>query len=172
VHRPDYHTDIDETLSALTDLVRQGKVRAIGSSSFPAPALVDAHWVAMQRGHEPLRCEQPQYSIFVRAIERDVLPACDRYGMGAIVWSPLNAGWLSGTWRRDAEQVGAGSRRSRLMPRLFDLSDAETVAKFDLLDRLEELAAQLSISMPHLAVAWTLEHPAVTSAIIGPRTRR
>ena len=101
VHRPDYATDVDETLGALSDLIHQGKVRAIGSSTFPADLIVEAQWTAERRGRERFRCEQPPYSIFVRSIERDLLPVCQRYGMGAIVWSPLNGGWLSGKYRRD-----------------------------------------------------------------------
>src|SRR5215203_19629 len=112
LHRPDENTDIDDTLGALTDLVRQGKVRMIGSSTFPAEAIVEAQWAAERRGHEKLRSEQPPYSIFVRSIERDVLPTCQRHGMGAIVWSPLNGGWLTGKYRRDAAPP-AGSRFER-----------------------------------------------------------
>jgi diketogulonate reductase-like aldo/keto reductase len=167
---PDYHTDIDETLAALSDLVRRGKVRAIGSSSFPASAIVEAQWVAERRGRARTRCEQPQYSILVRGIELDVLPTCARYGMGVIVLSPLNAGWLSGMRQRDAEASGVVTRRWKLMPGLFDLEDGDTATKFALVEELEALTGELGLSLPHLALAWTLEHPAVTSAIIGPRT--
>jgi aryl-alcohol dehydrogenase-like predicted oxidoreductase len=170
VHRPDFRTDIDETLAALSQLVQQGKVRAIGSSSFPAPAIVEAQWVAERRCRERFLCEQPQYSIFVRGIERDVLPTCQRYGMGVIVWSPLNAGWLSGKRRRDTEGSGISSRRSHLMPGLFDVTNGGTATKFDLLEQLEAIATEIGLSLPQLAVAWTLEHPAVSSAIVGPRT--
>lgn len=170
VHRLDFATDLDETLGALSDLIRAGKVRAIGSSTFPVDQIVEAQWIAERRGRERFRCEQPQYSIFVRAIERQVLPTCQRHGMGVIVWSPLNAGWLSGTRRRDEGVAGAATRRARLLPSLFDMSDAANVRKFDILDELEVLARDFGISLPHLAVAWTLEHPGVTSAIIGPRT--
>src|SRR4051812_23662421 len=94
VHRPDPSADIDETLGALSDLVHQGKVRYLGSSTFPAEAIVEAQWVAERRGRERFVCEQPPYSILARGIEAAVLPAVRRYGMGAIVWSPLAGGWL------------------------------------------------------------------------------
>lgn len=170
LHEPDYGTDLDETLSALSDLVRQGKVRAIGTSSFPADLLADAHWGALARGREQFRCEQAQYSIFVRAAERDILPACEKYKMGAIVWSPLNGGWLSGARKRGDEQAGAQSRRARLIPKMFDLKDQGNVRKFNLLEELECFAKEAGMPLGPFAVAWTLEHPAVSSSIVGPRT--
>jgi aryl-alcohol dehydrogenase-like predicted oxidoreductase len=103
IHRPDSTTDMDETLSARTDLVHQGTVRATGTSTFTANHLVEAQWTSVQRGRERFRCEQAPYSTFVGTIERDVLPACERYGVGAIVWSPLNGGWLSGARRREVD---------------------------------------------------------------------
>src|SRR3954463_4119568 len=119
IHRPELDTDIDETLGALTDLVPAGKVRYIGSSTFPASAIVEAQWVAERRGRERFICEQPPYSILVRGIEGDVLPTCERYGMGVIPWSPLGGGWLSGRWRHGAEN---SSRRSAMVPDRFDLA--------------------------------------------------
>ena len=101
-HRPDPSTDIDDTLGALSDLVHQGKVRVIGSSTYPAEQIVEAQWVAERRGRERFRCEQPPYSIFVRGIETSVLPTCQKYGMGVIPWSPLAGGWLTGRYRKDA----------------------------------------------------------------------
>lgn len=169
IHEPDYTADLDEALGALSDLVRAGKVRAIGSSSFPADLLADAHWLARARARERVRCEQPQYSIFVRTIERDVLPACQKYGLGAIVWSPLNGGWLSGARRRAEADKGVKSRRARLIPKMFDLGNPDNARKFDLVESLEQLAREAGISLAQLAVAWTLEHPAVNSSIIGPR---
>jgi aryl-alcohol dehydrogenase-like predicted oxidoreductase len=170
MHRPDYTTDIDETLGALSDLIHQGKVRTIGSSTFPVELIVEAQWTAERRGRERFRCEQPPYSIFVRLIERDLLPACQRYGMGAIVWSPLNGGWLSGKYRRDAEAATFTSGRARRFPDRFDPTQPDNARKLDLVDQLDKLAGEAGMSLPHLALAWTLEHPAVTSTIVGPRT--
>ncbi|HEX7168178.1 MAG TPA: aldo/keto reductase [Acidimicrobiales bacterium] len=168
VHRPDPATDIDETLSALSDLVHQGKVRAIGSSTFPAWQIVEAQWVAERRGRERFRCEQPPYSIFVRGIEADVLPVCERYGMGVIPWSPLAGGWLSGKYRKGMEQP-EGGRASRT-PARFDLSRPENQRKLEIVEELEKVAADAGVSLVHLAVAFVLNHPAVSAAIIGPRT--
>ncbi len=170
VHRPDYETDVDETLSALSDLVHQGKVRAIGSSTFPPELIVEAQWTAERRNHERFRCEQPPYSIFVRSIEKGLLPVCQRYGMGVIVWSPLNGGWLSGKYRRTSEAETFTTGRARRMPARFDPTQPANARKLDLVDELEKLASEAGMTLPHLALAWTLEHPAVTSTIIGPRT--
>ena len=169
IHRPDPDTDIDETLGAFTDLVHQGKIRAFGSSTFPADQIVEAQWVAERRGRERFQCEQPPYSIFVRGIERDVLPAVHRYGMGCIVWSPLAAGWLTGRYRRETGIDMSTGRPSRL-PVRFDPTLPGNQRKLDLIEELLPLADKAGVSLTHLAVAFTLEHPAVTSAIIGPRT--
>lgn len=168
VHRPDPTTDIDETLGALTDLVRQGKVRAIGSSTFPSEEIIEAQWVAERRGRERFRCEQPPYSILVRGIERAVLPVCQRYGMGTIVWSPLAGGWLTGKYRKGQDLPRGG--RPELAPARFDYSLPDNQRKLDVVEELLKLAADAGTKLTHLALAWTLEHPAVTSAIIGPRT--
>jgi aryl-alcohol dehydrogenase-like predicted oxidoreductase len=170
MHRPDYTTDVDETLGALSDLIHQGKVRAIGSSTFPAELIVEAQWTAERRGRERFRCEQPPYSIFVRTIERDLLPVCQRYGMGAIVWSPLNGGWLSGKYRRDSDAEAFTTGRARRMPERFDPSVPGNERKLELVEELEKLAGEAGMTLAHLAIAWTLEHPGVTSTIIGPRT--
>jgi aryl-alcohol dehydrogenase-like predicted oxidoreductase len=170
IHRPDPRTDIDETLGALTDLVRQGKIRTFGSSTFPADLIVEAQWVAERRGRDRFQCEQPPYSIFVRWIERDLLPTVQRYGMGAIVWSPLNGGWLSGKYRRDGDPSAFTSGRARRMPQRFDPENEINQRKLALVDELQGLADGLGVPLAHLALAWTLEHPAVTSTIIGPRT--
>ncbi|MGI8870295.1 MAG: aldo/keto reductase [Mycobacteriales bacterium] len=169
IHRPDPETtDIDETLGALTDLVRAGKIRCFGSSTFPAYQIVEAQWVAQDRGRERFRCEQPPYSILVRGIEADVLPVCEKYGMGVIPWSPLAGGWLSGRYRkgRDIEP----SHRASRQPDSFDIASPENKAKFEAADALGELADKTGISLVELAVAFVIRHPAVTSAIIGPRT--
>ena len=169
IHRPDPATDIDETLSALTDLVHQGKIRAFGSSTFPADQIVEAQWVADRRSRDRFQTEQPPYSIFVRWIERDLLPAVQRYRMGCLVWSPLNGGWLTGRYRR-GQAIDKTTGRAARMPARFDETDPANQRKLELVDELETLAAECGMSLTHLAVAWVLEHPAVTSAIIGPRT--
>jgi aryl-alcohol dehydrogenase-like predicted oxidoreductase len=168
VHRPEPDTDIDETLGALTDLVRAGKIRYFGSSTFPAHAIVEAQWVAERRGRERFVCEQPPYSLLVRGIEREVLPVCGEYGMGVIPWSPLAGGWLSGRYRKDAETPD--STRARRIPHRYDMSLPENQRKLDAADALARLAEEAGISLIHLAIAFTLRHPAGTSPIIGPRT--
>jgi len=159
---------VDETLSALSDLVHAGKVRAIGSSTFPAEEIVEAQWVAERRGRERFRCEQPPYSILARSIEASVLPTCQRFGMGVIAWSPLNGGWLAGRYRR-GEAPPPDSRAARMGGR-FDPSRPENDRKHDIVEELSKLAAEVGCSMVQLALAFVLVHPAVTSAIIGPRT--
>lgn len=168
VHRQDPLTDITETLGALSDLVRQGKVRWIGSSTFPPSAMVEAQWASERRHLERFVCEQPPYSILVRDIEREMLPTAARYGMGVIVWSPLAGGWLSGKYRK-GRPVEATGRASR-MPDRFDPAKPANQAKFDAVEALIPLAEREGISLAVLATAWTLVHPCVTSAIIGPRT--
>ena len=168
IHRPDPSTDIEETLSALTDLVRSGKVRAIGSSTFPAEDMVEAQWASERRGFERLATEQPPYSIMARGVESAVLPTCRRHGMGVVVWAPLNGGWLTGKYRR-GEAAPEGSRAAR-EPEHFDFGDPVRERKLDLVVELEKLAAEAGVPLPQLAVAWVLTHPAVTSAILGPRT--
>jgi aryl-alcohol dehydrogenase-like predicted oxidoreductase len=169
-HRPDWGTDLEETLGALTDLVRQGKVRAIGTSNYPAERLVETHWVSQRRNLERFRCEQTPYSIFVRSKEAAVLPTCRRYGMGVIVWGPLNAGWLADKYRRD-EPPEPGTRAARRFVggHRWGVDNPANQRKFDLLDELRVLAGEAGMPLTHLAHAFTLEHPAVTSAIIGPR---
>jgi len=167
VHRPDPAVDFDETLGALSDLVHAGKVRYLGSSTFPPSAIVEAQWVAERRNRERFVCEQPPYSIFVRGVETDVLPTCQRHRMGVIAWSPLNAGWLTGKYRK-GEEPPAGSRAARGRMARFDAP--ENVRKLDLVEELAKVAADAGISLTHLAQAWVVRHPAVTSAIIGPRT--
>jgi aryl-alcohol dehydrogenase-like predicted oxidoreductase len=170
IHRPELDTDIDETLGALSDLVHQGKVRYIGSSTFPASAIVEAQWAAQQRGRERFICEQPPYSILARGIEADVLPTCRRYRMGVIPWSPLAGGWLSGRWRKGASGDELKSRRSAMLPSRYDLSIPANQAKLEAADALARLAQDTDISLIHLSLAFVLRHPAVTAAIIGPRT--
>ncbi len=168
IHRPELDTDIDETLGALTDLVRAGKVRYIGSSTFPPSAVVEAQWVAEKRGRERFVTEQPPYSILVRAIERDLLPTCERYGMGVLPWSPLAGGWLTGRYRKDREVPE--SRRSVMVPGRYDMSIPGNQAKLEAADALAELAEEAGLSLIEMSLAFLLEHPAVTAPIIGPRT--
>jgi aryl-alcohol dehydrogenase-like predicted oxidoreductase len=168
IHRPQPDCDIDETLAALSDLVHQGKVRYLGSSTFLPSEIVEAQWTAERRGRERFVCEQPPYSLLVRGIEADVLPTCDRYGMGVIPWSPLAGGWLSGKWRLGSSE--ATSRRAALIPARYDLSVPENQRKLEAADALAVVAEKAGISLVHMAVAWVINHPAVTSAIIGPRT--
>jgi aryl-alcohol dehydrogenase-like predicted oxidoreductase len=168
VHRPDPATDVDETLGALTDLVHQGKIRYLGSSTFQASGIVEAQWTAERRHRERFVCEQPPYSLLVRAIEADVLPTCERYGMGVIPWSPLGGGWLSGKWRLGVEDLT--SRRASRIPDRYDMAKPENKAKLEAADALAQLAEKHDLTLIHMAIAFVLNHPAVTSAIIGPRT--
>jgi aryl-alcohol dehydrogenase-like predicted oxidoreductase len=167
VHRPSPGTDIDDTLSALSDLVHAGKIRYFGSSTFPAWMVVEAHWASERRGRERLSTEQPPYSILVRGIEGDLLQVCREYEMGVLSWSPLAGGWLSGRYGTGQENK---SRRAERMPARYDLSLPANAAKLAAVDQLSELAAKAGHSLSELAVAFVLAHPAVTSAIIGPRT--
>src|SRR3954454_2187272 len=168
IHRPEADTDVDETLGVLTDLVREGKVRYVGSSTFPASQIVEAQWVARDRNRERFVCEQPPYSLLVRGVEADVLPTCLRHGMGVIPWSPLAGGWLTGRYRKD--QDVPESRRAQMIPRRYDMSIPANQRKLDAADALAKLAEEAGISLIHLALAFVIRHPAVTAAIIGPRT--
>ena len=175
IHRPEAETDIEETLGALTDLQRQGKIRYFGSSTFAGWQVAEAQWTAERRGLSRFRTEQPPYSIFVRHIEEDLLPITQRYGMGVLVWSPLCRGWLTGRYRRegfdDSPEARATRTKERAEPiaKQFDLSRPENQRKLDRVEGLAMVAADAGISMTHMAIAFTLAHPAVTSAIIGPR---
>ena len=168
VHRPEADTDLEDTLSALTDLVRAGKVRYIGSSTFPASQLVEAQWLSRERRLERFATEQPPYSILVRGVEADVLPACRRHGIAVIPWSPLAGGWLSGGYRKGVEPPQS-RRRDRVGER-FDLSKPANQRKLDAADALAALADEAGLTLIELSLAWVVNHPAVTAAIIGPRT--
>jgi aryl-alcohol dehydrogenase-like predicted oxidoreductase len=168
VHRADPRTDIDETLAALTDLVQHGKVRSIGASTFPASQIVEAQWVARDRQRQRFVTEQPPYSILVRAIEADVLPTCARHGMAVMSYSPLAGGWLSGRWRKDTGQQSS-SRAGRL-PERFDLANPFNQRKLDAAEALAQLAEQAGITLIQLAIGFVLNHPAITAALVGPRT--
>jgi aryl-alcohol dehydrogenase-like predicted oxidoreductase len=168
MHRYDPTVDLDETLGALTDLVRAGKVRYIGHSTFPASALVHAQYIARDRGRERFVTEQPTYSILTRNIEHEILPLTQRYGVGVLSYSPLAGGWLSGRYRKDSDQNGpmAAARPANR----FDMSLPENQRKLDAADQLAKVADQAGISLIEMAIAFVLRHPAVASAIIGPRT--
>src|SRR5437868_11731824 len=159
IHRPEQDTDIDETLGALTDLVRAGKVRYTGSWTFPASQIVEAQWVAERRGRERFVCEQPPYSMLVRAIEGDVLPTCQEYRMGVIPWSPLAGGWLSGRWRKGQEPPQ--STRAQRLPQRYDLSLPENQRKLEAADALAQLADESGMTLIHMALAFVLSHRAV-----------
>lgn len=162
IHRPAPDTDIEETLSALTDLMRAGKVRAIGSSTFPVSEIIEAQWIAERRGLARFRTEQPPYSILNRGIEREVLPACERYGMGAMIWSPLAMGMLTGRYRKGEPQPDSG--RARRFPK--QMSDER---RLDAVEQLIPLAQEAGLPLAHMALGFVMAHPGVTSAIIGPR---
>ncbi|HLH58886.1 MAG TPA: aldo/keto reductase [Streptosporangiaceae bacterium] len=161
VHRPDPDTDIEETLSVLSDLVHSGKVRAIGSSTMPASEIVEAQWVAERRGLERFRAEQPSYSILSRGIESEVLPVAQRYGLGTLVWSPLAKGMLTGRIRKGRQ---TDLRRAAIFTSFSD------ERRLDAVEQVVALADKAGLPMTHLAMAFAIAHPGVTSAIIGPRT--
>ncbi|XVV16006.1 aldo/keto reductase [Actinoplanes sp. CA-131856] len=169
IHRWDPAVDLDETLGALTDLVRDGKVRYIGHSTFPPSTIVEAQWVAERRGRERFVTEQPPYNILVRNIENEVLPVAQRYGMGVIPYSPLAGGWLSGRYTKDSQDGPASPARQRLANR-FDLSLPENQRKLDAVEKLSRLADEAGLTLIQLAIAFVLRHPAITAPIIGPRT--
>ncbi|GAA1090108.1 aldo/keto reductase [Nocardiopsis composta] len=171
VHRPDPDTELDETLSALSDLVRAGKIRAYGTSAFPAEELVEARWTAERRGHVLPRSEQPPYSILARGIEADVLPTARRYGMGVLTWSPLSAGWLSGRYGGPDGADPGEAHRSSMLGAMYDTALPGNAAKLAAVTELKKVAADAGMPLPHLALAFVLEHPAVTSVLIGPRTQ-
>ena len=161
IHRPDPATDVQETLSALSDLIRGGKVRAIGASQTPASSIVEAQWVAERHGLERFRTEQPVYSILNRGIEREVLPVAQRYGMGTLVWGPLGQGLLTGRVRKGQQN---DLRRARFSKHLND------ERRVDVVEQLIPIAEEAGMPMTHLAVAFTIAHPGVTSALLGART--
>jgi aryl-alcohol dehydrogenase-like predicted oxidoreductase len=167
VHRPSPGTDVEETLGALSDLVHQGKVRYIGSSSYSGSQIVEAQWAARERNLRRFVTEQPPYSLLVRGIEEDVLPTVIRHGMGTLTYSPLAGGWLSGRWRKDSAGAPTSSARP---PARFDMSDPANQRKLEIVEELALLAEQSGLSLIELAVAFVSNHPGVTSAIIGPRT--
>ncbi|MEO6957882.1 MAG: aldo/keto reductase [Antricoccus sp.] len=168
VHRPDSDTDDEETLAGLTELQRQGKIRAFGSSTFPAHRMVADQWISERRGLGRFVTEQPPYSILDRGIERDVLPVAEEYHMGVLPWSPLNGGWLTGRFRKGQE--APQTNRAKRMPGRFDYSKPENAAKLEAVEQLALLAEEAGMTLVHMALAFVMQHPAVTAPIIGPRT--
>ncbi|MBO8186533.1 aldo/keto reductase [Streptomyces spirodelae] len=169
LHRPDPHTDIDETLGALSDFVRAGKVRAVGTSTFPAELQVEAQWAAQRGGHVRPRTEQPPYSILARGVEAALLPTAQRYGLGVLVWGPLSAGWLSGRIRA-ADDIDLSAGRTAIERHKFDVSLPGNARKLEAVLALGELAEEAGIELRHMATAFVRNHPAVTSVLLGPRT--
>ncbi|MFC8519316.1 aldo/keto reductase [Streptomyces sp. NPDC057257] len=171
VHRLDPAVDIDETLGALSDLVHAGKIRMFGASTVPASGIVEAQWTADRRGRERFRTEQPPYNLLTRAVEYDVLPTCERHGMGVLTYSPLAGGWLTGAYRKGREVAGPGSevRRSRFAA-MYDANSTANAAKLEAADAFATLAEEAGLTLIQLALAFATRHPAVTSAIVGPRT--
>lgn len=167
VHRPSPDTDVEETLGALTDLVRQGKVRYIGSSSYSGSQIVEAQWASRERNLERFVTEQPPYSIMVRGIEEDVLPTAQRHGLGTLTYSPLGGGWLSGRWRKDAASAPTSSARPSAR---FDMTKPANQRKLDIVEELAQVADQAGLTLIELAIAFVINHPGVTAAIVGPRT--
>ena len=164
MHRYDWDTDLAETLSALDDLIRAGKVRAVGSSTFAAEKIVEAQWVAEKRGTHRFLSEQPMYSILGRVPERAVFPVAQQYRMGVLTYSPLHGGWLSG------RPPGSG-QRAQGRAELYDPESEAGRRRVAALTGLEAIAKEAGLTVPQLAIAFVTSHPAVTSAIIGPRTR-
>ena len=167
VHRPSADIDLDETLGALSDLVHQGKVRYIGSSSYSGSQIVEAQWVARKRNLQRFVTEQPPYSMLVRGVEEDVLPTALRHGMGTLTYSPLAGGWLSGRWRKESASSPTSSARP---PARFDMSDPANQRTLDAVEKLALLAQESGLTLIEMAVAFVINHPGVTAAIIGPRT--
>jgi aryl-alcohol dehydrogenase-like predicted oxidoreductase len=168
VHRPERETDIEETLSALTDLRSEGKIRAFGSSTFPAHQVVEAQWVSQRWALGRFVSEQPPYSILVRGVEADLLPVAEQLGLGILPWSPLAGGWLTGRYRKG--QDVPTSHRSERMPARYDLANPDNQRKLDAAEELAVLAEQAGLTLVHMALAFVLQHPAVTAPIVGPRT--
>jgi aryl-alcohol dehydrogenase-like predicted oxidoreductase len=169
IHRPDPSTEIEETLSVLSDLVSQGKLRAFGSSTFPAERIIEAQWVAERRALKRFRTEQSPYSLLARGIETSVLPICQQYGIGVLTWSPLAGGFLSGSYRK-GEPIDLTTGRPALQPHWFDPDIPENARKLEIVEQLIALATDVGCSLRELALAFPISHPAVTSVIIGPRT--
>ena len=167
MHRPDPDTPIEETLGALDELVQSGKIRAVGTSTFPSEGLEEAQWAAQRAGYASPSSEQPPYSLLARHIERDVLPTCQRLGIGVVTWAPLNGGWLTGKYSASTPPRGSRAERE---PEHFDFGSPYHQRKASAVAGLKNIAQEEGLTLPHLALSFVLEHPAVTSALVGPRT--
>jgi aryl-alcohol dehydrogenase (NADP+) len=168
MHRPDPGVAFDETLAELDALVREGLVRAVGTSTFPAEHLVEAQWAAERGGFVRPATEQPPYSVLCRGVERAVFPTCRRYDVGGLVWAPLNGGWLTGKYRRD--QPPPAASRAEREPAHFDHATDWREVKLGIVERLTAIATEAGLTLPGLALGFALAHPAVSSVLIGPRT--
>ena len=167
VHRWDPETSDEETLSALTDLQRAGKIRMFGSSTYPAYRIAQGQWTARERGLSRYVTEQPSYSALQRGIEAHVLPVTQEYGMGVLAWSPLASGWLSGAVRAGRQ---AATHRAKVLPDRFDLDLPHNRARLDAVEALARVADEAGLTLIQLALGFVTAHPGVTSALIGPRT--
>ncbi|MCO5994303.1 aldo/keto reductase [Actinoallomurus rhizosphaericola] len=168
VHRPDTNTDIEETLDALSDLVKAGKIRYFGTSNFPAHRIVEAQWAASTGGRRRFVSEQPQYSMLAREVEADVLPVCQKHNIGVTTWSPLAGGWLTGRYRANTGQ--AATPRVGRWPKRYDPAEPANQHKLAVVEQLAALADEAGMTLIELALAFCLNHKAVTSVAIGPRT--
>jgi aryl-alcohol dehydrogenase-like predicted oxidoreductase len=167
MHRWDPETGDEETLAALTDLQRAGKIRYFGSSTFPAYRIVQAQWAAREHHLGRYVTEQPGYSILQRAAEAHVLPVTQEYGMGVLAWSPLASGWLSGAVRAGRE---ISTHRAAILPERFDLTIPANRDRLAAVEKLASVADAAGLTLIQLALGFVTAHPGVTSAIIGPRT--
>lgn len=168
IHRPSPDTDIDETLGALSDLMHQGKIRAIGSSTFTAAQIVEGQWTAERRQRERVVCEHPPYSILARSIENEILPTCRKYDLGVMTWAPLASGWLSGRYRK-GQPLPKSARGDRL-PARYDMALPGNQRKLEAAEQLAQLADEAGLSMVHLSLGFILANPAVTAPVLGART--
>lgn len=170
-HRPDPHTPLLETIEALNDLIRHGKIRYYGTSVFGVADIVEAQFVARENGLVPPVTEQVPYSALIRLVERTTLAAARAHGLGVLTFGPLAAGWLSGAYRQGAAQPETSRGGARAWPGRFDVSDPQNAAKLAAAERLARLAEDSGLTVPALALGFALSHPAVSSVIVGPRTR-
>ena len=170
LHRPTPETDLEETLGALTDLVQQGKVRYIGHSTYPASLIVESQWVARDRRLIRPHTEQPPYSILNRGVEAEILPVCEQYGIGVIPWSPLAGGFLTGRYGTGGDEPWPASPARARLTDIFDPALPGNQRKIEAARQLGALAEEAGLTLIQMAIAWVLNHPAVTAPIIGPRT--
>jgi aryl-alcohol dehydrogenase-like predicted oxidoreductase len=168
LHRPHVECPIDETLRALDDLIRAGKVRYIGTSTFAAWQIVEALWASKEYGLNRFVTEQPPYHLLDRRIERELIPMCRTYGIGIIPWSPLAGGFLTGKYRRQGQSQPEGRFADGTHFRAPSLLNSDRA--FEVVEGLERLAGEKGCSISQLAIAWCMQQEGITSPIIGPRT--